>query len=75
MSTAEIIYQLVKTMPEDQANTVLAFVESLRQGTSIETKAEPRPKLLSDYLGILRDSPNFNEDPVEIQRQMRSEWD
>jgi hypothetical protein len=75
MNTAEIIYQLVKTMPEDQANTVLAFVESLRQEGSIKVEAEPQPKLLSDYLGILKDSPNFNEDPVEIQRQMRSEWD
>lgn len=30
--------------------------------------------LLSDYAGILEDSPNFNEDPVEIQKKMRDEW-
>lgn len=29
---------------------------------------------LSDYAGILEDSPNFNEDPVEIQQIMRDEW-
>jgi virulence-associated protein VagC len=29
---------------------------------------------LLDYAGILEDSPNFNEDPVEIQRKMRDEW-
>lgn len=75
MNTAEIIYQLVKTMPEDQTTAALAFVESLRQESSIKVEAESRSKLLSDYLGILQDSPNFNEDPVEIQRQMRSEWD
>ena len=31
-------------------------------------------RLLSDYAGILKDSPNFNEDPVEIQKRMRDEW-
>lgn len=31
-------------------------------------------RLLSDYAGILEDSPNFNEDPVEIQKRMRDEW-
>ena len=31
-------------------------------------------RLLSDYAGILEDSPNFNEDPVEIQKNMRDEW-
>ena len=31
MSTAEAIYELVKTMPEDRAYIVLKFVESLRQ--------------------------------------------
>jgi hypothetical protein len=29
-------------------------------------------KTLQDFVGILKDSPNFNEDPVEIQRRMRS---
>jgi hypothetical protein len=71
MSTAEIIYELVKAMPEDQATTVLAFVKSLREEASIDVE----PKLLSDYLGILKDSPNFNEDPLEFQRKLRSEWD
>lgn len=31
-------------------------------------------RLLSDYAGILEDSPNLNEDPVEIQKKMRDEW-
>jgi hypothetical protein len=26
------------------------------------------------FSGILRNSPNFNGDPVEIQRRMRDEW-
>ena len=31
-------------------------------------------RLLSDYAEILKDSPNFNGDPVEIQKRMRDEW-
>ncbi len=26
------------------------------------------------FSGILKNSPNFNGDPVEIQRRMRDEW-
>ena len=36
--------------------------------------ADLSERLLSDYAGILEDSPNFNEDPVEIQKRMRDEW-
>ncbi len=73
MSTAEAIYELVKTMPEEQATMVLVFAESLHSRSRVEP--DSKPKLLSDFLGVLKDSPNFNGDPVEIQRAMRSEWD
>lgn len=72
MSTAEQIYKLVKTMPEDQVSEVLDFVEFLQQKSKAQS-TQPGG-LLSDYAGILKDSPNFNEDPVEIQRKMRDEW-
>lgn len=29
---------------------------------------------ITDYLGVLKESPNFNGDPVEIQEEMRNEW-
>ena len=31
MTTADAVYELVKALPEDQANMVLAFAEFLRQ--------------------------------------------
>ncbi len=34
----------------------------------------PKEELLVTYLGCLKDSPNLNEDPVKLQRKMRSEW-
>ena len=36
---------------------------------------EPEPKTLNDFFGVLKDSPTFKGDPVEIQRKMRDEWD
>ncbi|NJN57337.1 MAG: DUF2281 domain-containing protein [Leptolyngbyaceae cyanobacterium SL_5_9] len=38
MSTAETIYELVKTMPEDRAYMVLKFAEFLHQETNVSTK-------------------------------------
>ena len=73
MTTAEAVYELVKALPEDQANMVLAFAEFLR--LKFPSHPSPTSQLLSSYLGILKDSPNFNEDPVEIQQVLRSEWE
>jgi uncharacterized membrane protein len=72
MSTAEVIYELVKTLPEEQAHQVLLFVESLPRNLG---KQDTAPKLLADFLGILKDSPTFNRDPVDIQRAMRDDWE
>ncbi len=73
MTTAETIYELVKTMPEEQASLVLKLAETL-QKRQMEKPLEQERSLL-DFFGILKDSPSFNGDPVEIQRRMRSDWD
>lgn len=73
MSSAEKIYDLVKAMPEKEVSKVLNFVETLQQKSNSESSKKGKP--LSDYLGLLKYSPNFNGDPVEIQRQLRAEWD
>lgn len=36
MITADTIYELVKTLPEDQASLVLVFAEFVRQRTQAE---------------------------------------
>ncbi|WP_346293276.1 DUF2281 domain-containing protein [Sphaerothrix gracilis] len=73
MSTADTIYELVKTLPEDQANLVLVFAEFVRQRA--QPGAAGAAQSFNDFFGILKDSPNFDDDPVTIQRTMRSEWD
>ncbi|MEQ9370383.1 MAG: hypothetical protein RIG63_15390 [Coleofasciculus chthonoplastes F3-SA18-01] len=45
MTTAEAVYELVKALPEDQANMVLAFAEFLR------LNVQSRP---SQYITISR---------------------
>ncbi|MFA6015200.1 MAG: hypothetical protein WC742_09055 [Gallionellaceae bacterium] len=40
---------------------------------TVET--EPRAKVdWRTFVGILADSPNFNGNPIEIQRKLRDEW-
>ena len=73
MEVAERIYTLVKTMPVEQANAVLDFAEFLQHKSCTQLAQPPQP--LSAYFGILKNSPHLNEDPVEIQRAMRREWD
>ena len=38
------------------------------------TAAPQATRSLWDFYGVLADSPNFNEDPVAIQRRLRDEW-
>jgi hypothetical protein len=119
MSTADKVYELVKTFSEEQAQLVLKFAQLVhRRGHQFKMYSEEQSsediqswhtlvqelsgawadfpsaeelrnnlgqdlvrqslnrassrKTLEDFVGILKDSPNFNEDPVEIQRRMRN---
>jgi hypothetical protein len=73
MNTAETIYELVKTLPEEQADLILTFAEFVRQ--RFETEKTSGAKPITDYFGLLRNSPSFNENPLEIQREIRREWE
>ncbi len=73
MNSADEIYELVKAMPEEDISKVLEFVKSLQQKSNSEFSKKRKP--LSDYLGLLKDSPTFKDNPVKIQRQLRNEWD
>ncbi len=82
MGVAEKLYELAKAMPEEQAAEILDFAEFLLQKRSRQTSPEAisdteshQKRPLSSYAGILKDSPTFQGDPVEIQRQLRNEWD
>lgn len=42
--------------------------------TLVVPEKAPAPVDLRDFIGALKNSPCFNEDPVTIQRKMRDEW-
>ncbi|MBD2428822.1 DUF2281 domain-containing protein [Phormidium sp. FACHB-1136] len=44
MSTAESIYELVKTLPEEEASLVLEFVEFVRQRAQSKIKRQATAK-------------------------------
>jgi hypothetical protein len=69
MRTADTLYELVKALPEEQANLVLRLAEFLQQ--RLQGNSGEQSESLYKYFGTLKNSPNFNEDSVEIQRAMR----
>jgi hypothetical protein len=55
MTAAERIYELVKTMPDEQVHQVLAFVEAL--GTKADLRSHTIPKgTLTGLRGIAKQS-------------------
>lgn len=39
------------------------------------TNPESSAPTFEDFFGILKDSPNFNADPLMLQQALRREWD
>jgi hypothetical protein len=78
MTLAETIYQKSLELPEDKAIEVLDFIDFLtsrvRSFVSKEQAAPIQDNDFAAFSGILKDSPNFNGDPLEIQHRMRDEW-
>ena len=73
MTIAETVYEKLKAAPPEIAKEVLDFLEFLEA----KAGANPgiRPKSFDQFYGILKESRAFDGDPVEIQRNMRAEWD
>ena len=67
MSTAEAIYELVKTLPEDQANLVLIFTQFVQQrsfpvSTSLMEKDHQHwSNLVAELSGAWPDFPTAEE--------------
>jgi hypothetical protein len=70
MNIAERLFEVVNTLPEQQAAEVLDFAEFLLA----RQRQAPIGKTLSSFIGCLKNSPNFNGDLVAWQREQRNEW-
>ncbi|MGV0024561.1 DUF2281 domain-containing protein [Phormidesmis priestleyi] len=52
-NTIEKIYELIKTMPEEQASEVLTFVESLQQKAKTELQRSAKDDTLKEAHHLL----------------------
>lgn len=79
MSTAETIYELVKTLPEDQASLVLVFTQFVQQkGTKNYSQAVPSGTLtelrgLAKPVGDLSTNSDVTEDYADYLIQ-KYQW-
>lgn len=66
MDTLDELNEVSRTLPEPARREVLDFARSLQQHLLSGN--------LLDYAGRLATSPNFNDDPVTLQKALRDEW-
>jgi predicted RNase H-like HicB family nuclease len=63
-----------------QGETISEALSNLREATELYVKEFPlvarsQPAVQwHDFIGTLKDSSFYNDDPAEIQRKMRDEW-
>lgn len=69
--TLKRINEVVRGLPQAAALEVLSLAEHLSRQQADAT--QPKDNLLA-FMGLLKDSPNFNGDLVAWQREQRSEW-
>jgi hypothetical protein len=62
-----VIHALQALPPRAERRAILTLVvpEQIEKSDQIDWRS---------FTGRLNESPNFNADPVEIQRKMRDEW-
>lgn len=75
MTIAETVYEKLKSAPPEIAQEVLDFLEFLEAKKKAAASKSALSPSFDDFVGSLKGSKVFEGDPVEIQRQMRSEWD
>jgi hypothetical protein len=71
MTVLDQINDKLKNAPPAIVHEVLDFIEFLE----VKHRIKASGKRIEDFVGVLRDSPVFEGDPVEIQRKMRAELD
>ena len=75
MTIAETVYKKLQAAPPELAQEVLDFLEFLEAKKKAAKPASPATSKWEDHFGTLKGSGIFDDDPVEIQRKMRAEWD
>jgi len=74
MQTLELEDNVATQLKQVAEQAHLSTGDLIEQLLSKYVSEAPQPTTLNDFAGILKDSPTFKGDPVEIQRKMRDEW-
>jgi hypothetical protein len=72
MTIIDTVYEKLKVAPPEVTQQVLDFLEFLESRRQRPAAKSPS---WDDLMGSLADSKALAGDPVEIQRQLRDEWD
>ncbi len=72
MTTAEKVFEKLKSAPPALAQEVLDFLEFL-EARQRKPESKP-PRSFDEFFGVLKGSKVFEGDPVEILRKLRDEW-
>jgi hypothetical protein len=74
MTTAERLYKTAKGLPEPVVAEILDFAEFLLKKRSFGDANNSKEALI-DIAGGLETSKTFSGDIIEIQKQLRDEWE
>ncbi len=77
MKTIELDDETAAVLDELAENEHLSLSQLLKrlaQCYQQQLDAKANPRLLTDFAGVLADSPSFKGDPLAIQQAMRDEW-
>jgi hypothetical protein len=73
MSNVDTIIEKLKSAPAERVREVLAFIEALEAKAQVQSAAASRS--WDEVVKSLPGTSGFKGNPVEIQRQMRAEWE
>jgi len=74
MQTLELKDEVAIQLQQIAEQAHISTNELIEQLLSKYIIEKTEPTTLNDFIGLLKDSPTFKGDPLEIQRKMRDEW-
>ncbi|WNB76408.1 ribbon-helix-helix protein, CopG family [Methylomonas koyamae] len=77
MKTIELDDETAAVLDELAGHEHLSLSQLLRrlaQSYQQQQDSKAPPRLLTDFAGVLANSPSFKGDPLAIQQAMRDEW-
>ncbi len=74
MKTIELDDETIAVLDELAGLEHLSLAQLLNKLAQNYRQQQQGPGLLTDFAGLLADSPSFKGDPLAIQQAMRDEW-